>query len=92
MASVKLNVSLDLRAAQILRARAAEIGVAVSRYLSELILEDDRRRRDRLAEEGYRALSEDTRHFAAAALPVAAETWTHWQLEGPDDEERAPQG
>jgi hypothetical protein len=92
MASVKLNVSLDRRAAQILRDHATEIGVPASRYLSELVLEDDRRRKDRLADEGYRALSEDARQFAAAALPVAAETWPDWQVGEHDDEQRAPQG
>ncbi len=80
MACVKLNVSLDQQAARILRNRAAERGVAASRYLSDLILEDDRRRKDLLADEGYRALSEDTRRFAAAAMPIAAETWPEWQV------------
>jgi hypothetical protein len=91
MACVKLNVSLDQQAARILRSRAAQIGVPASRYLSDLILEDDRRRRDLLAEEGYRLLCEETRRFVAAALPVAEETWPEWQ-ETDNGETRSAQG
>lgn len=78
MPTVKLNISLDIEVAAILRKRAAELRLPISRYLAQVIEEDVRRGRDELAAEGYRTLEEDTARFAAAAWPLARETWPEW--------------
>lgn len=76
MGVVKLNLSLDEEVAATMRHRAAEQGVPVSQYLARLIREEERRREDALAEEGYRLLSEESLEFATGALPLAHETWS----------------
>ena len=88
MPTVKLNISLDAAVAETLRRRAAELQKPASRYLADLIKEDVRRYEDELAAEGYRLLSADTGEFAAAALPLAMETWSEW--EGERSGERPP--
>lgn len=75
MGIVKLNLSLDEEIAATMRSRAAEQGIPVSQYLARLIREEERRREDALAEEGYRLLSEESLEFAERALPLAHETW-----------------
>lgn len=82
MPVVKLNLSVDPAVAETLRERAKEEGKPLSRYLSDLIERDARRRRDEVAAIGYWELSQDTGAFAEAALPVAGEVWPEW--EGPD--------
>jgi hypothetical protein len=76
---MKLNISLDEGIVRAMRHRAAELHKPASRYLADLIQADVRRRQDELAAEGYRLLSEETRAFAEAALPLAAETWPEWE-------------
>jgi hypothetical protein len=75
MPALKLTVILDAELVQALRQRAAERRKPVSHYLADLIREDVRRHQDDLAAEGYRVLSADTADFAAAAWPLATETW-----------------
>ncbi len=75
MASVKLNISLDVQTVALLKSRAAEEGQPVSRYIADLVAADQRRREDDLAAEGYQVLAADTGAFAEAALPLARETW-----------------
>src|SRR5689334_11252256 len=79
MAVVKLNVSFESAVADKLRRRAAELKKPASRYLADLIEEEERRSRDELAAEGYRLLAADTAAFATAAVPVAAESWPGWE-------------
>lgn len=78
MAAVKLNISLDEKVERMLRRRSKELKMPASRYVADLILEDEKRRRDELAEEGYRLLSEDSREFARLALPLALKNWPEW--------------
>ena len=78
MPAVKLNISLDRAVAEKLRRRSAELRKPASRYLAELIEEEERRSQDELAGEGYRVLSPDTANFAARAWPLAAEVWPEW--------------
>jgi hypothetical protein len=93
MPSVKLSISLDTATADLLRHRSRLAGKPTSRYLSELVRDDDRRCRDALAEEGYRLLSADTTDFADAALPLAAETWPEWiDAQPPDGPKATPKG
>jgi hypothetical protein len=61
MPGVKLNISPDAAAADLPRARSCIAGKPASRYLSDLIREDDGRCRDALAEERYRRLSQARR-------------------------------
>ncbi len=68
MPSVRVGLSLDAAVAELLRRRAREAGKPIGQFLSALILDDERRRIDALAEEGYRLLSEETREFAEQAL------------------------
>lgn len=81
MATVKLNISLDAETVKTLRRRAAELRKPASRYLADLIREDDRQHQDELAAEGYRLLSAGTGDFAEAAWPLAAESWPEWRNE-----------
>lgn len=79
MSAIKLNLSFEPSAAELIRARAQELQKPVSRYLADLAEADARSARDRLAAEGYRLLSADTGEFAAAAWPLAVETWPEWR-------------
>lgn len=81
MPTVKLNISLDREVAETLRRRAAELNKPASRYLADLIREEDQRHQDELAAEGYRLLSSDTAEFTAAAWPLAVELWPPWDDE-----------
>lgn len=81
MGHVKINLSMDGEVASTMRRRAAQEGKPISQYVAGLILEDERRQRDALAEEGYRKLSGDTLEFAEAAEPLAQETWPEWSHE-----------
>ncbi|HET6386561.1 MAG TPA: hypothetical protein VFJ58_24485 [Armatimonadota bacterium] len=71
--------------AEALRRRASEAGKPVTRYLTDLIREDEKRYRDALAEEGYSLLAGASTRFAESALPVAAETWPEWEDGEPVD-------
>jgi hypothetical protein len=92
MSAIKLNISLEEEVVRTLRRRAADMQKSVSRYLADLIEADVRRHQDELAAEGYRLLSSDTGSFAAAAWPLAAETWPAWAegAEASAPEEPAP--
>ncbi len=91
MPVVKLNISLDGAVAEKLRRRTAELQKPASRYLAELIEDEIRRSRDEAAAEGYRLLSSDTANFAAAAGPVAAQTWPEWE-ESPESHRKKRKG
>jgi hypothetical protein len=79
MAAVKMNFSFDPQVAEVLRRRAQQEEKSASRYVADLILADHRHALDLLAAEGYRELAADTTEFAAAALPLARETWPEWE-------------
>jgi hypothetical protein len=81
MPAIKLNISLEEEVVRTLRRCASEDCKSTSRYLADLIRDDARRRQDALAAEGYRLLSADTASFAAAAWPLACETWPEWEQE-----------
>ena len=79
MPAIKLNISLDERVAATMRRRASELGAPASRYLSDLIMADDRTRREELAEEGYRILAEETRRFVEDTSGTTLEGWPVWE-------------
>ncbi len=84
MASIKLNISMEDRAAETLRRRAAETGKPMGRFLADLVEAEARQAQDALAEEGYRVLSEDTSAFAKLAWPLAKELPWVWDESDPD--------
>jgi hypothetical protein len=79
MNAVKLNLSFEASAAELIRSRAQDLGKPISRYLADLAEAEARGATDRLAAEGYRELARDTADFAAEALAMAGETWPEWQ-------------
>jgi hypothetical protein len=79
MAVVKMNISLDEQVARTLRRLAADDDKPASRLLAELVVAEEKRRRDELAEEGYRLLAGDNARFAADAWKIALETWPEWE-------------
>lgn len=81
MGHVKINLSMDESVAAAMRRLAADEGQPVSRYLARLIREDERKRMDALAEEGYRWADEQALEFAESALPLAAGVWPEWKDE-----------
>jgi len=89
MGSIKLNISMDEKAVETLRRRAAEAGKPMGRFLAELVEDDERRARDALAEEGYRVLAADTQAFAEAAWPLVQELPWVWD-EGSADTRAEP--
>jgi hypothetical protein len=52
---------------------------AVSSYRADLAEANACSVQDRLAAEGYQALSANTGEFVAAAWPLAVGTWPDWQ-------------
>jgi hypothetical protein len=68
----KLTVSLSQEARQRIDQKAAQRGVTRSAYIEELVVADAAAELDVLLEEGYRALANDNRDFAAMAAPL---TW-----------------
>jgi hypothetical protein len=90
MPSIKMNISLDASVAATLRRRSREISKPASRYISDLIVEDERAQRDALAAEGYRALSGESRELEEEAWKIAAEGWPEWDNRECDNAEAAP--
>jgi hypothetical protein len=78
MPAVKMNLSLDARAAELLREQAKARSQPLGQYVAELVEADARRTRDALMAEGYRELAAENLEFAAAAAPLAAETCPDW--------------
>lgn len=79
MAHVKVNLSLEESVAAAMRRLAADEGKPVSRYLARLVREDERRRLDDLAAEGYGWADEQAPDFAETAMPLATEVWPEWK-------------
>lgn len=75
MACVKISLSLEASVVDLLRARAAEEGKPLSRYLAALVQADQQRREDALAAQGYRELARDSEEFSRQATGLAAEVW-----------------
>jgi hypothetical protein len=78
---VKINLSLDATVAAAMRRLASEDGKPISQYLARLIQADEQRRKDRLAEEGYRWMAGESAAFARDSEPLVAETWPEWGRE-----------
>ena len=70
---MKLTVSLTPQARQRIDAKARELGVTRSAYVTQLVEDDAKAELDRLLEEGYRATASENREFAESALPLAWE-------------------
>lgn len=93
MATVKLNLSMETDVVATLRERSAALGKTMSGFLADLVRAEAQRSQDELAAEGYRLLSNDFESFAAAALPLAEETWPAWTAERTPVTQRArPKG
>ena len=88
-AAVKLNLSLDAEVAVAIRTRAVAQGKSMSRYLADLVQQEQQQSLDEMACEGYRSLSAETSEFAHSALPLANETWPAWSPEPVDAPEPA---
>lgn len=52
----------------------------------DVALDEARKARDALAEEGYRVLAADTLAFAEAAWPLAMEVWPEWDATDPNNQ------
>lgn len=79
MSHVKISLSLEESVAASMRRLASEDGMPLSQYLGRLVREDEKRRRDELAEEGYRALSAESLAFAREGEALLHETWPEWE-------------
>ncbi len=79
MAHVKINLSLEESVAAAMRQLASEDGTPISQYLARLIREDQRRREDELAEEGYRLMAEESLAFARSIEPLWNEVFPVWE-------------
>ncbi len=78
MPAVELHFSLEEATADKLRQLAASVDLPVNHYLAELIENDAKRRLDKLADEGYRALADSSREWSQLTWPTNAEGWPAW--------------
>lgn len=79
MATIKMNVTVEPRIAELAKSRALEQSKPVSRYLADLVEADARRAKDVLAAEGYRLLAVEAEEFSEAALAVGEKSWPEWE-------------
>jgi len=75
MTAERMTISLPAKTAKRMRDKARESGKPLSRVIADELEEREEARIRELMIEGYKATSEETRQFAEAALPLAAEVW-----------------
>jgi hypothetical protein len=81
MAVVKVSVSLAPRVKEMAERRAREQSKPLSRYLGDLVEQDDRVAKDALAAEGYRRLADEMRAEAELAISAAADWLPQWHTD-----------